>query len=98
MYTIISDEELAHFGGDRLLEKQKQIPRYSEFAQRFRAMCNKYQPTMSQKELAKWLDVKAPTVNDWWNGKKRPGMESAIKISFKFNCPVDWLLTGRTYH
>ena len=48
-----------------------------------------------QTPLAKWLGFSQPTVNDWLNGKGLPSMDTALKLADRFDCNVEWLLTGK---
>lgn len=49
----------------------------------------------TQKALAEWLDVSTSIVCDWLNGDKLPSMDTAIRLAEKFDCSLDWLMTGR---
>lgn len=69
--------------------------KYPDFARRFRLMCKESNAPRTQKELAKWLGYSQPTINDWLNGNKLPSMDTAIELSTKFDCSLDWLMTGR---
>lgn len=44
---------------------------------------------ITQKELAKELNVRTPTVSDWENGKKIPNLELAHKIAIFFEMHIE---------
>ena len=70
--------------------------KYPDFAKRLAAVWKACERApVKQTPLAKWLGFSQPTVNDWLNGKGLPSMDTAIKLADKFECSVEWLLTGR---
>lgn len=68
--------------------------KYPDFSARIRELWKESSAPKVQKELAKWLGFSQPTICDWLNGEKLPSMETAIKLSVKFGCNVNWLMTG----
>ena len=71
------------------------LMKYSAYAARFKWAWNESEAPKTQMELAKWLDYSQPMINYWLNGEKLPSMDTAIKISEKFGCSIEWLLTGK---
>ena len=70
--------------------------KYPDFAKRLAAVWKACERApVKQTPLAKWLGFSQPTVNDWLNGKGLPSMDTAIKLADKFECSVEWLMTGR---
>ena len=47
---------------------------------------------LSQRELAKKLNVSQGTYNNWENGKTEPSIEDLIEISKLFKVSVDYLV------
>lgn len=68
--------------------------KYADFAARFRHACKKAKAPRGQVALGEYLGYSQPTVWAWLHGKKIPSLPSAIKISAKLGCSVDWLLSG----
>lgn len=48
----------------------------------------------TQKALADWLGMSTSIVSNWERGEKVPSMDTALKVSAKFGCNAEWLLTG----
>jgi transcriptional regulator with XRE-family HTH domain len=49
---------------------------------------------MTQKELAKQLQIADSTLSYWEMGKYEPDNEALIKLSRFFNVPIDFILGG----
>ena len=49
---------------------------------------------LSQTSFAKELGVSSGNVGMWETGKALPGAIALIAISQKFDCTIDWILTG----
>ncbi len=47
---------------------------------------------LSQRELAKKLNISQGTYNNWENGKTEPSIEDLIEISKLFKVSVDYLI------
>ena len=47
---------------------------------------------LSQRQIAKMLNISQGTYNNWENGKTQPSIEDLIKISKLFNVCVDYLI------
>ena len=47
---------------------------------------------LSQRELAKELNISQGTYNNWENGKTEPSIEDLIEISKLFKVSVDYLI------
>ncbi len=47
---------------------------------------------LSQRELAKKLNISQGTYNNWENGKTQPSIEDMIEISKLFRVSVDYLI------
>ena len=47
---------------------------------------------LSQRQLAKMLNISQGTYNNWENEKTQPSIEDLIKISSIFNVSVDYLI------
>lgn len=47
---------------------------------------------LSQRELAKKLNISQGTYNNWENGKTQPSIEDLIEISKLFKVSVDYLI------
>lgn len=69
--------------------------KYPDYARRFRLLCVESGAPTVQKELAKWLGYSQATISNWLNGEKLPSMDTAIKLAYKFDCCVEYLLTGK---
>lgn len=50
---------------------------------------------LSQRQLAKILNVSQGTYNNWENGKTQPSIEDLIKISGIFGVSVDYLICNQ---
>jgi len=95
MVILLSNSELKATVNSELYLVDNELMKYIEYAARFkRAWKESDAPAKSQKELAKLLDCSQATVSDWINGEKLPSMDTALAISKKLNCCVEWLLTG----
>ena len=51
---------------------------------------------LSQAKFAKELGVSQGNVATWEKGTSLPGALALHAINQKFNCPIDWILTGST--
>lgn len=51
---------------------------------------------LSQRQIAKMLNISQGTYNNWENGKTQPSIEDLIKISKLFNVCVDYLIGNQT--
>ena len=60
------------------------------FAERFRTMLAQHGQT--RYYLAKKTQFSAQTLDDWYHGKRQPGMESVIALAEHFHCSLDELL------
>ena len=49
----------------------------------------------SQRELARRLGIKGPSVNGWANGKHLPDMEHVLQLAEWSGLCVEWLWLGR---
>jgi transcriptional regulator with XRE-family HTH domain len=67
---------------------------YKNFAQRLNGL-RLEKGIKSQKNLAEWLGVSTSIVSEWIRDEKIPSHETAIMIANKFNCSIEWLMTGR---
>lgn len=47
---------------------------------------------LSQKQLAKKLDTTQVFISRFLNGKRKPTIEFALKVSEVFDVSLDWLL------
>lgn len=52
---------------------------------------------MSQAELARRVDSRPKTVQEWCDGIKTPAVISLIRIAEVFDVSLDWLITGKEY-
>lgn len=96
MHDIIANSEPNSIVNSELNLAHNNKMKYPEFAKRFRSLWEESEEAPeTQKELAKWLDYSQPTISDWVNGEKLPSMETAINICEKFDCCVEYLLTGK---
>ncbi len=50
---------------------------------------------LSQRELARSLGVKQPTVANWELGKREPTLSQLVEIANYFQVPVAWFLPWR---
>lgn len=67
---------------------------YKDFAQRLNGL-RIDKGIKNQKILAKWLGVSTSIVSEWLRGEKIPSHERAIMIAGKFECSLEWLMTGK---
>jgi DNA-binding XRE family transcriptional regulator len=74
--------------------KQKGPPD-QRFAARFRELCEGKELPWTQQAVAKFIHKSTATAWNYMNGVKLPSMENAIDLALRFNCCVEWLLTGR---
>jgi transposase len=66
------------------------------FSRRLReALLDKWPGDRQQAIWAKQLGVSAPTLSEWLNGLKMPGMEKFIEICLVLDVCVEWLATGK---
>lgn len=47
---------------------------------------------LTQTEVANLLEVKSQTYNGYENGKYEPNLETLVRLSFLFDCPIDVML------
>jgi len=52
------------------------------------------QMNMTQKELAKHLQIADSTLSYWEMGRYEPDSEALMKLSRFFNVPIDYILSG----
>ncbi len=50
---------------------------------------------LSQREIAKKLNISQGTYNNWENGKTQPSIEDLIEISKLFKVSVDYLISNQ---
>ena len=67
---------------------------YKDFANRLKALQTE-KGIKTQIELSRWLGFSRSIVSDWMRGECLPSMDTAIKLSEKFGCNAQWLLTGK---
>lgn len=48
-----------------------------------------------QMLLSKEFEVSQPSAKRWLDGNNYPDIDKVIEIANKYNCSVEWLLTGR---
>lgn len=51
--------------------------------------------SLSQRQIAKMLNISQATYNNWENGKTEPSIEDLIKISNFFKVSVDYLIDNQ---
>ena len=66
---------------------------YKDYAERLKSLQIE-KGIKTQIELSRWLDFSRSIVSEWMRGECIPSMDTAIKISEKFGCNAQWLLTG----
>jgi len=71
-----------------------ELMEYKGFAQRLKGLMND-KDIKNQKQLAEWLGVSTSIVSEWLRAEKIPSHETAIMITNKFSCSLDWLMTGK---
>ena len=67
---------------------------YKDFANRLKALQTE-KGIKTQIELSRWLGFSRSIVSEWMRGECLPSMDTAIKLSEKFGCNAQWLLTGK---
>jgi transcriptional regulator with XRE-family HTH domain len=67
---------------------------YKEFANRLKSL-QLEKGIKTQIELSRWLCFSRSIVSEWMRGECLPSMDTAIKLSEKFGCNAQWLLTGK---
>ena len=67
---------------------------YKEFANRLKTLQTE-KGIKTQIELSKWIGFSRSIVSEWMRGECLPSMDTAIKLSEKFGCNAQWLLTGK---
>jgi transcriptional regulator with XRE-family HTH domain len=67
---------------------------YKEFANRLKSL-QLEKGIKTQIELSRWLGFSRSIVSEWMRGECLPSMDTAIKLSEKFGCNAQWLLTGK---
>lgn len=95
MIRIIADSERLAIVNSELNLAHNKPMKYPDYARRFRLLCAEADAPKVQKELAKWLGYSQATISDWLNGEKLPSMDTALKLAEKFDCCVEYLLTGK---
>ena len=66
---------------------------YKDYAERLKSLQIE-KGIKTQIELSRWLGFSRSIVSEWMRGECIPSMDTAIKISEKFGCNAQWLLTG----
>lgn len=61
-------------------------------AQRLRAARNAIHPEITQRQIAKEMDVSPSAVNLWEAGKTEPSATDLAKLSARYKVSTDWLL------
>lgn len=47
---------------------------------------------LTQTEIANLLEIKSQTYNGYENGRTEPSLETLVRLSFLFDCPIDVML------
>lgn len=47
---------------------------------------------LTQTEIANLLEIKSQTYNGYENGRTEPNLETLVRLSFLFDCPIDVML------
>ena len=66
---------------------------YKDYAERLKSLQIE-KGIKTQIELSRWLGFSRSIVSEWMRGECIPSMDTAIKLSEKFGCNAQWLLTG----
>ena len=75
-------------------EEYNPLMEYLDYAKRLKSL-QVAQGIKTQIELSVWMGFSKSIVSAWMRGEKLPSMDTAIKISEKFGCSIEWLLTGK---
>lgn len=70
----------------------KQTGAYGDIAERLQKICLAYD--LTQSEFARRIGVEPHTYNGWMDGRKRPGIDTALKIRREFHVALDYLYAG----
>ncbi len=69
------------------------VMEYKDYADRLKSLQIE-KGIKTQIELSRWLGFSRSIVSEWMRGECIPSMDTAIKLSEKFGCNTQWLLTG----
>lgn len=77
--------------------RTKQATELERFAERLNELCDDFHLPKHgrQTEIAKWVERDQTAVAKWFHGTGYPSLGTAIVLSKRFECSVEWLLTGR---
>jgi transcriptional regulator with XRE-family HTH domain len=67
--------------------------KYKDYAGRLKSL-QLEKGIKTQIELSRWLGFSRSVVSEWMRGECIPSMDTAIKLSEKFECNAEWLLRG----
>lgn len=77
------------------LGMRRKGPPDEEFAARFKELCEDKGVPWKNQDVGKFIGKTTTTAWNYMNGVKLPSMDNAIDLAKRFDCTVEWLLTGR---